>query len=400
MDAGETSGRCALCGSGDREIIQTQSLALLGGDEACKIDFCVCRSCDHIQQSPPVTPELMAHHYRSFATYEEFGDAEGLRAAPPSHLAQRFLNLVAALSLVPGRAYEVGCASGAMLHQFRRLGWQVGGCDLSPSAISQAEDIFGITAELGGEEQTLLAQKDLDLILVSHVLEHLYDPPAALARFHAALAPDGHLVLEVPCATAPHMLPPGWFTFEHLHYYQPASLEWLLRGCGFEIMETRIDLTCQHYPVIAIAARKSVRPADAMPAPKPSAGLQFAHSYAARDKLLWTATALRMACIQEPVFLYGAGIHTAQLLDHTGIGPKIIAIADRDSKKWGQTQAGKTVISPAELFAHPSHAPVIISSYVSEKQIIAALLEGGIAPSRIIPLYSQPPAAAPARAAG
>jgi hypothetical protein len=136
-----------------------------------------------------------------------------------------------------------------------------------------------------------------------------------------------------------------------------------------------------------------------VPVPQPSAGLAFAHSYAARDKLLWTATTLRMACIQEPVFLYGAGIHTAQLLDHTGIGPKVIAIADRDSKKWGRTQAGKIVISPAELFARPSRAPVVISSYVSEKQIMSALLEGGIAPSRIIPLYSTPPALA-ARAAG
>lgn len=393
-------GHCALCGSGDREVVQTQSLALLDRDEACRIDFCACRSCGHLQQSPPVTPELMAHHYRSLATYEEFGDAKALRAAPPSKHAQRFLNLVADAGLAPGRAYEIGCASGAMLHQFRKQGWQVGGCDLAPSAIRQAKDIFGITAELGGEEQILPAQQDLDLILACHVLEHLYDPPAALARIHAALASGGYLVLEVPCATATEMLPPGWFTFEHLHYYQSATLEWLLRNAGFEIVETRVDLTCQHYPVIAVTARKSSRCADAAPVPDPSAGIQFARNYAARDKLLWTATASRLARIQEPVFVYGAGIHTAQLLDHTAIAPKIIAIADRDSKKWGQTQAGKPVISPAELFAHPSRAPVVISSYVSEKQIMAALLEGGISPSRIIPLYSKAPVAAPVRAAG
>jgi 2-polyprenyl-3-methyl-5-hydroxy-6-metoxy-1,4-benzoquinol methylase len=383
-------GRCALCGSPDRDIVQTQSLALLNRDQACKIDFCACRACGHLQQSPPVTPELMAHHYRSFAAYEEFGDAEGLRAAPPSRHAQRFLTLVACLDVAPGQAYEVGCASGAMLHQFRKQGWRVGGCDLSPSAISQAKDIYGITAALGSEEQTLPAQSNLDLILVCHVLEHLYDPLAALARFHAALAPRGHLVLEVPCAIAAEVLPPGWFTFEHLHYYQPATLEWLLRKTGFEIVETRIDMTCQHYPVIAIAARKGTDRVAACP--DPSAGLSLARSYAARDKLLWTATALRLARVQEPVFVYGAGIHTAQLLDRTAIGSKIIAIADRDSKKWGQSQAGKTVISPAELLAHPSRAPVVISSYVSEKRIMAALLEGGIAPSRLIPLYSQVPA--------
>jgi SAM-dependent methyltransferase len=287
-----------------------------------------------------------------------------------------------------------------MLHQFRRLGWRVGGCDPSPSAIAQAESIFDVQADLGDEADILPRRRDLDLILACHVLEHLYDPCAALARFHAALAAGGHLLLEVPCAVAPEKLPPGWFTFEHLHYYQPALLQHLLSDAGFEVVETRIDHGSEHYPVMAIAARKAKQRPQASSSFDPSAGRKLAHSYAARDKLLWTATALRLACIQEPVFVYGAGIHTAQLLDRTSIASKIIAIADRDSKKWGQTQAGKKVISPAELFAHPSRAPVIISSYVSEKQIMTALLEGGIAASRIVALYAKAPGAEPARAAG
>ena len=75
---------------------------------------------------------------------------------------------------------------------------------------------------------------------------------------HAALgASDGHLLLEVPCAIAPESLPPGWLTFEHLHYYQPAILERLLRQSGFTPVEFRIAMIAEHYPVIAVAARKS-----------------------------------------------------------------------------------------------------------------------------------------------
>jgi len=382
---------CALCKGPDRDIVQTQSLALLSREEVCKIDFSVCRTCGHLQQWPPVPPALMAYHYKTFATYEVFGDAERLRTAPPVRHAQRFLTLLADIGLPPGSAYEVGCASGAMLHQFRKQGWQVRGCDPSPSAVSQAASVFGIDVDLGDEENTLPRQKNLDLILACHVLEHLYDPPAALARFHAALAPHGHLVLEVPCATAPESLPPGWFTFEHLHYYQPAVLERLLRDAGFEPIEARIEMTAEHYPVIAIAARRTQRRAETIAGFEPLAGALLAQSYAARDHALWTATARRLARFQEPVFLYGAGIHTSQLLDRTGLAPLIIAIADRDSKKWGQTQAEKPVISPAELFADPRQAPVIISSYVSERQIVGALLAGGVARQRIVPLYSGMP---------
>ena len=397
MTVSQTSGHCGLCGSADRRPVQTHRLALLGRDEPCVIDFCVCGACGHIQQWPPAPPELMAHHYRSFATYEEFGDAQALRAAPPSRHANRFLKLAADLGLAPGRAYEVGCASGAMLHQFRNHGWQVSGCDPSPSAISQAAAIFGIGADLGNEADALPRLGELNLIMACHVLEHLYHPHAALARMHAALADNGHLMLEVPCATMPEQLPPGWFTFEHLHYYQPNQLRRILTDVGFDTVEIRVDKRSEHYPVMTIAARKRRHAVRNMAKPDPAAGLQLAHSYAARDKLLWTATALRLARIQEPAFVYGAGIHTAQLLDRSGIGARIIAIADRDSKKWGQTQAGKSIISPAELHAHPSQAPVIISSYVSEMQIIAALLEGGIAANRLVPLYSQLSAPATAR---
>jgi SAM-dependent methyltransferase len=381
-----TKSHCALCKSDKREIVQTQSLALLGRDTPCDIAFCVCKACGHLQQWPPVSPEVMAHHYQSIATYELFGDAQRLRAAPPARHAQRFLSLVADIGLVPGRAYEIGCASGEMLHQFRQKGWQVAGCDPSPSAISQAAAVFGIAADLGGEEEAIPRQSNLDLILACHVLEHLYDPPAALARFHAALDASGHLVLEVPCAIAPDALPPGWFTFEHLHYYQPAVLERLLQQAGFAIVEMRIAMTAEHYPVIAVAARKTPH-RTAITRLEPAEAFLLAHRYAARDDALWTATARRVEQFREPVFLYGAGIHTAQLLDRTHLAPHVIAIADRDCKKWGQTQAGKPVISPAELFAHPTQAPVIVSSYVSETAIVSALREGGLAPSRIVPIY-------------
>jgi|GEM_PF-976349 len=395
MGAPPPLGHCALCKSGDHEVIQTQSLALLNRDDPCRIDFSLCRGCGHLQQWPQVAPELMAYHYRTFATYEVFGTAERLRAAPPSRHAQRFLTLVAALGLTPGRAYEVGCASGAMLHQFRSRGWHVQGCDPSPSAVAQAQSIFDIGVDLGDEESAVPSRENLDLILACHVLEHLHDPPAALARFHAALAPNGHLVLEVPCAVAPELLPPGWFTFEHLHYYQPHILESLLRRAGFEPVESRIEMSEEHYPVIAIAARKRSERVAVTTGLEPSAGIRLAHTYASCDRALWAATSERLKRIRQPAFLYGAGIHTSQLLDRTDLAPQVIAIADRDPKKWGQMLAGKPVISPAELFAHTQPLPVIVSSYVSEKQIVDALLKGGISASRIIPLYCDPPAHEP-----
>ena len=384
---------CAVCNGHDREIVQTQSLVLLNREEPCDIHFCVCRGCGHLQQWPPVEPDLMAYHYRTIATYELFGEPEALRAAPPSQHAKRFLSLANDAGLAPGRAYEVGSASGEMLNQFRRLGWDVRGCDPSQSAVEQAKSVFGIEVDLGGEETALPAHKDLDLVLASHVLEHLYDPLAALNRIHAALRLGGYLLLEVPCATAPDSLLPGWFTFEHLHYYRTEILEKLLNQAGFEIMEMRIAMKVHHYPVIAVAARKAAGQIVTNIHADPEKSLAMARRYVNREAKSWADTERRLSDIKGPVFLYGAGIHTAQLLDRTSLAEhaEIIAVADRDLKKWGQSLAGIPVIGPQQLFQHPQKAPIVVSSYVGEPAIVQALLEGGIAPSRIKPLYSELP---------
>src|SRR3954463_13633741 len=83
---------CMLCECADREIVQTQSLALLNRDALCEVHFAVCHSCGHLQQWPPVPPELMAHHYRTFASYELFGNPADLRATPPRRHAGRLLS--------------------------------------------------------------------------------------------------------------------------------------------------------------------------------------------------------------------------------------------------------------------------------------------------------------------
>lgn len=382
---------CAVCKGGVHEIVQTQSLSLLSRDEVCIVYFGVCCGCGHLQQWPPVSPELMANHYRTVATYELFGEPEALRVAPPSRHAKRFLSLANDIGLTPGRVYEVGSASGEMLNQFRRLGWEVRGCDPSSSAGKQAKAIFGIDVDLGFEEDIMPNQKNLDLILICHVLEHLYNPAAALARFHAALRPGGHLLLEVPCATAPDSLLPGWFSFEHLHYYRSEILERLLNQTGFEIVEMRIAMNVLHYPVIAVAARKATAKIVTGIVPDPEASIGMARRYVERDTHLWAGTERRLSDVAGPVFLYGAGIHTAQLLDHTTLAERtdIIAVVDRDPKKWGHTLAGIPVIGPQQLFQHPQKAPIVVSSYVGERDIVQTLLAGGVAPTRIKPLYSK-----------
>ena len=380
--------RCAICDGARFETLDLQRLELAGLGR-CDIAFGLCRACGHIQQCPPVREEQMAQYYEHFSNYTVFDDAEALRAAAPGWCTRRLLSMARDLGVAPGLAYEVGCAHGKHLHHFAQAGWRVGGCDLSPKAAEQAQALFGIAVDVGAEAECLPRRSGLDLVLLVHVLEHLHAPAEALARIYDALGPDGHLVLEVPCAVAPERLPPGWFAFEHLHYFAPETLELILSRAGFEVVETRITYAEKLGPVIVAAARKRTGQATRL-SPEASQGIAaFAHAYTARDAALWANAKARLGTVTGEAFIWGAGVHTAQLLDKTGLAQqlKIVAIADRDPQKWGLKLGTIPVISPETLLGRPSEAPIIVSSFFAEAEIIATLRQAGVRAGRILPLY-------------
>lgn len=377
---------CPLCRADKAAAVQDQTLALAGLGTA-KLSFGYCGSCGHIYQVRRASDDLLRRHYEAFSNYTCF-DPEAARKAAPTNLTKRLLTLAEARA-PKGLAYEVGCATGYHLVHFRSAGWEVGGCDPSPKAVAQAKEIFTIDIDCGTDAEMLPRRSNLSIVLFSHVLEHMIDPVAALRLAHGALSDEGIVLLEVPCATAPHLVPPGWFAFEHLHYFSDASLNRMLRSVGFEPIELRISYKAELYPVIAVAAAKSKTIA---PSTDQLAVLQtktFLNELVARDDTLWRHTAERVDRLDGPVYVWGAGVHTAQLFDRTDLirDAKVKAVVDRDSQKWGLTQADRAIISPEDLFAQHDDEPIVISSFAAEAQIAKSLSEAGIAVRNIIRLY-------------
>lgn len=377
---------CPLCRAADAREVQRQDLALAGLGKAA-LGFGYCRSCGHIYQVRRASDELLAQHYAAYSNYTCF-DPAAARAAPAGNLTKRLLTLAQARA-PKGIAYEVGCATGYHLHHFRQAGWEVGGCDPSAKAVAQAREIFGIEIDCGMDAQALPKRSGLAIVMFSHVLEHMTDPVAALKLAHAALSDDGMVLLEVPCATAPHLVAPGWFTLEHLHYFSQTSLTALLAAAGLAPVEFRIALKAELYPVIAAIAVKAGAPLR----PRPDAlavaqSEDFLEQLLAHDNALWQATGARLAGVKGPVYVWGAGVHTAQLFDRTAIYPQVKGIIDRDSQKWGSAQGDHTIIGPDDFFARGEDTPVVISSFAAEAQIARSLTEAGIAARNIVRLYT------------
>ena len=112
--------------------------------------------------------------------------------------AAHVLALCARVGLRPARTLEIGCGDGALLCELRARGFggRLEGVEITRAAVEIARGRPQIDrVELYDGVQLPAGDGEYELGIVSHVLEHVPDPPALLAEAARAC---GAVVMEVP----------------------------------------------------------------------------------------------------------------------------------------------------------------------------------------------------------
>lgn len=91
---------------------------------------------------------------------------------------------------------DVGAGAGIFLACARDRGWSVCGQDKNPHAAIAANNAFGELTYVADLSE--IAPGSVDVLRISHVLEHVADPVPFLTLLHEKLAPGGVLTLIVP----------------------------------------------------------------------------------------------------------------------------------------------------------------------------------------------------------
>ena len=368
---------CFMCQS-DLEVLFS-STWMLPGLPAAEIGFSICPGCGSVSQSPTVPFDDMMTYYDSIAVYTNPGRAEKPSETKVRDLDEQIPFVQRAMGHLPQSALQIGSSDGYTLYRFREAGVpRVLGVEPGKASVDIAKRLYNVDCVCGGVED-FQSDASFDLIIMTHVLEHLYDPGAALQKCRQIQSRDeeSFLFVEVPLLGLPDSLFPGFFAFEHINYYTRNNLLRAITEAGYWPVSVLEHYTSNMSPVIGIVASTKPQQHFGATINEYQRNKDIVTAYRTQETRYWQrcVDALQNELSNaQHIYLWGAGIHTSQLVANTDLIIKyqIHGLTDGSSLKWGLQQGDWICRRPDDIDWQDGDR-LIISSYASEKEIYDAL---------------------------
>ncbi len=136
------------------------------------------------------------------------------------------------------RLLDVGCGTGYFVNHLQQRGYQVTGVEVDEKARAFGQREFGLEVYTPEEFLGGAFPGPFGVVTMWHVLEHVHDPKAYLARINELLEPGGALVIAVPNFTSADADFYGafWAAYDvprHLWHFRPGTLIALAEEAGF-----------------------------------------------------------------------------------------------------------------------------------------------------------------------
>jgi SAM-dependent methyltransferase len=215
---------CAACGSEDRhELFRKQGFR-----------YHRCRSCSHVYVSPRISADLQGRLARTF-------DGDGF---PDKYLevqriyAEQICDLLRKRTPGP-RLLDIGFGRGYLMQMAQVYGFEAHGLDSSAARVEQLRPLFGERVAQAVIGRDRFPWDSFDVVVISHVLEHLTEPSGAVRDIASVLNPGGWLYVAVPDVDSMDFKIFGkqWDVVNplvHLQYFTDQSLTNVLESAGFE----------------------------------------------------------------------------------------------------------------------------------------------------------------------
>ena len=261
------SAPCPLCGTGSFSLLSVGDRY----DPSSTYEIRRCAGCGvrftHPPGSPATPPEYEPHRAYQGRTRTEGTRGRILRTCyrGEGSLVDRVLLLLPGLLFRArdrlkvlarelyarpfrrrGRLLDVGSGAGNALALWRDQHDACVGVEPEPGAADVARRERGLDVRPGLLEQQDFPDGSFDAVTICHVLEHVEDPRALLARTARLLKPGGELLVWAPDVEFPlrPLLGRAWFPYEvprHRWHFGRRDVARLLREAGLRPVEVQPD---------------------------------------------------------------------------------------------------------------------------------------------------------------
>ena len=392
----EVNRPCPVCGRRSAELVFQQSFqALERGGPIDGYDVVVCTVCGTaFADGIPPQSEFDRYYWElSKYEYEHRGGKES------EDDTQRLKTLADLLqSIVPDRStriLEIGCANGRLLSYLKEAGYgDVTGLDPSPGCARAARLLYDVPVETGTVFDFRKPDTGYNFVVTLGVLEHIRDLQRAVQCIRDVTLGNGRVFVGVPDASnliAQQDAPFQEFSTEHINFFSPMSLQYLMEAGGFRATScASVNLELHRgvlTPLVCGVFEHSTEFRTEFPydVTGKEGLVRYVSECEAMDKQL--RNKIRQAVAGRAVIVWGVGTHTRRLLANNVLRHSdISAFVDSNPKYQGQQLVGIPVLSPDRLAGH--REPILVSSYAFQEEISEEIRDRLRLPNELILLYN------------
>ena len=363
---------CRACGSENITATEiNKNYYLLNLDQTVSLSYAVCNECQFIFQSEYVGDDFLEYYYKK---------SPMLRRTEPTKFEvdqnRRQAEFVSRhISLKEKSVLEIGAHAGAFLvYLYQEFGCNAYYDELSVEArrvLSMQDGIMDYSVASPGAK--------IDLIILRHVLEHIYELESFIDYVRSIINERGYLFVEVPdWSWLDRQTDP--FVFEHINQFSTYNLINLMRRMGWQCEAVEKSIVADDPATPNRVQRLLFTPSDFIGRKNSNIGYYVSRFYndvygqgnIAINKLIAGLDRSKKLALYPASHLTFAALCESDLLD-----ANLVGIFDIDSKKHGKVVEGVEVY-PADRLKECEPDIILLFTMGYEREIRNSFDEMGV----------------------
>lgn len=381
---------CPICQSKNYAIIKSISYRIFNEHPYNKgYDLVECDNCNFIYANLLISQSELDSYYINQSKYEdkEISTGTGYNVHDKKRLEDTASFLSEKIQDKSIRIIDIGCANGGLLSELKELGFQnVYGLDPSLSCVNFTKKNVGCEcyhSSIFNIENITIGK--FDLVIYTHVLEHVIDVQKLIQISKSILNPNGYLYIECPDSDSYYKFihsPLQEFNSEHINHFTKTSFENLTSSNGFKTLaiDTKDFRLESNNPYYAVFGLFQVTDQKEFTIKKDETNLDNINKYIELSELELSEIISKIDTLDPnvPIALFGIGQFCSKILGFEIMRkfPKV-RLFDNSVMNIGKSIDSNVILSGKTIVDEYKKEKfnIIITSLISEEPIRKMLVE-------------------------